>query len=259
MPPQWNEYNPEFGDTRFPAHRKYQGYNEVNSIRLATSNVTAEYCVIVRTGASGATRSTKATVLPIITQPAGYQTQTIPLATYPLINTDTTNTYIKNISDLNSLDVGTYRNLTSRKAQFTGSISGTTLTVSAMATVTSTIPNAELNSLKPGMIITNMVEGQASTTGNTLFTGTYAYNTGASSGVQTLRIVSQLSGTTGGVGTYQLNLSATQASTTLYARDGAREKLSNDDIIATSGLIASKNKDATKASYTPPSTTPPVI
>jgi hypothetical protein len=258
--PTDREHNPEFGLTTVAGHRLYQSLaNEVNNLYLLTSNVGAEYCVIVRTGASGATRSTKATMLPIITQPAGFATQTIPLATYPLINTDTTNTYIKNVTDLNSLDIGTYRNLTSRKAQFTGSISGTTLTVTAMATVTSTIPNAEINSLKPGMIITNMVEGQASTTGNTLFTGTYSYGTGSAPGVQTLRIVSQLSGTTGGVGTYQLNLTATQSSTTLYARDGAREKLSNDDIIASRGVRFSKNKSSAAASYVPPAPTPTVI
>jgi hypothetical protein len=109
------------------------------------------------------------------------------------------------------------------------------------------------------MIITNMVEGQASTTGNTLFTGTYSYGTGSAPGVQTLRIVSQLSGTTGGVGTYQLNLTATQSSTTLYARDGAREKLSNDDIIASRGVRFSKNKSSAAASYVPPAPTPTVI
>jgi hypothetical protein len=178
---------------------------------------------------------------------------------YPLINSDTSNTYIKNLTDLDGLDVGTYRNLTQRKAQFTGSISGTTLTVTAMATVTSTIATAEINQLKPGMIITNMVEGQASTTGNTLFTGAYTYSGSYSTtGVQTLIIVSQIDGTPGGVGTYQLNLPATQSSTTLYARDGAREKLTNDDIRA-AGASSSKNKRAASSSFVPPATTPPAI
>jgi hypothetical protein len=76
--------------------------------------------------------------------------------------------------------------------------------------------------------------------------------------VQTLIIVSQLTGTPGGVGTYQLNLTATQSSTTLYARDGAREKLTNDDI-QQPGSSSSRNKNSLRPSFTPPSTTPPVI
>jgi hypothetical protein len=260
LPPSWEEFNPYFGVTTQSNHRKYQSSYEVNNQKLMAGNLGSDYLVIVRTGTGGTTRSTKGTLLPRFTLNATDTPIDTLSAVYPLINTDTTNTYIKNLSDLDALDIGTYRNLTSRKAQFTGSISGTTLTVTAMATVTSTIPNAEINALKPGMIISNMVEGQASTAGNTLFTGAYTYSGSyTTTGQQTLQIVSQLSGTTGGVGTYQLNLTATQASTTLYARDGAREKLSNDDIIATSSYAASKNKASANPSYTPPTTSPTVI
>jgi hypothetical protein len=258
MPPRFTEFNGNFGVTSQSNHRKYNS-TEINDISLSFSNAGAEYLVIVRTGGSGATYSTKGTLLPRFLSDARFGTVQTRPELYPLINGDTTNTYIKNLTDLDGLDVGTYRNLTQRKAQFTGSISGTTLTVTAMATVTSTIDNATLNQLLPGMIITNVVEGQFSTTGNTLFTGAYTYSGSYSTtGVQTLIIVSQLTGTTGGVGTYQLNLPATQSSTTLFARDGAREKLTNDDIVAP-GQAASKNRRAASASFTPPSTSPPVI
>ena len=260
MPPQaFSEFNREFSLTNQSTHRKYQGFTEVNDIELSRTSAGAEYLVIVRTGVTGASYSTKGTLLPRFLTNANFSTQQTPFELYPLINGDTSNTYIKNLSDLNGLDVGTYRNLTQRKAQFTGSISGTTLTVSAMATVTSTIATAELNQLKPGMFITNMVEGQASTTGNTLFTGPYTYSGSyTTTGVQTLIIVSQIDGTPGGVGTYELNLPATQSSTTLYARDGAREKLSDNDI-RQPGQSSSRNKNSARPSFTPPSTTPPVI
>lgn len=260
LPPTGFEFNPNFGVTAQHNHRLYQNSNtEVNNLPLMFTNAGSEYLVIVRTGVTGATYSSKGTLLPRFLSSAGFGTVDTAPALYPLINSDTTNTYIKNISDFNSLDLGTYRNLTQKKAQFTGSISGTTLTVTAMDTVTSVIDNAVLNQLLPGMIITNMVEGQSNATGNTLFTGSYTYSGSyTTTGVQTLRIVSQLSGTAGGVGTYELNFSASQSSTTLYARDGARETLSNDDIVA-AGQSASKNKNSARPSYTPPDTTPPAI
>lgn len=259
LPPLFTEFNNQFGVTDFSNHRKLQGFTEVNDIQLLPTNAGAEYLVIVRTGNSGSTYSTRGTLLPRFVTNAVFNTQETRPELYPMINSDVSNTYIRNLTEFDTLDVGTYRNFTSRKADFTGSITGTTLTVTAMSTVTSTIATAEINQLLPGMIVTNVVEGQFSTAGNTLFTGPYTFRgSSTATGVQTLIIVSQLTGTTGGVGTYELNLPATQTSTTLHARDGAREKLSNDDIRA-AGSAFSRNKRSASASYVPPNTQPPSI
>ena len=230
MPPTWNEFNLYYGNTVYDSSKDYFRAGVFsNDISLSNGSTGCEYIAIVRTGGSGATYSTKVTCLPRFPNNAYSGTVFTNNALYPLINNGDP-AYVKDLSALNSLDPGTQRNVTIKKAQFTGSIASTTLTVTAVASGT----------IETGMLLSNAVQGQL--TKNTLYT--------SGGRVTTLRITGQLTGTTGGAGTYSLNESATVSSTTLYGRDGGRDRLANADIRSPGQNLSANNGGA--VTYTPP-------
>lgn len=137
---------------------------------------------------------------PLFNLPSGNSLVTVTLNNHPFFAGDTFNvivptdvggitlsglyTVVNRISN-NTFTISAQQ--IAKTSEFTGSISGTTLTVSAVTTGT----NYVTNPVKPGMIITG-----AGIAANTI-------------------VVSQTSGTTGGVGSYTVSVSQTVSSTTI--------------------------------------------
>jgi hypothetical protein len=164
-------------------------------------------------------------------------TYSSPLKTWsydPSINTDTTGRYIKDISSFNTLAAGYQRNLTPKQAEFTGSISGTTLTVTAVASGT----------LAVGMTITDT---------------TNSFNTWATYYKSTVKITALGTGT-GGVGDYTVSETATVGSRTLFGNDGGRALVPNAQIVPYAYINTGSNAlTGTTPVYVPATVTPTIV
>jgi len=241
-PSEFNEFNAYYEKSSFTGatgdfknlFSRNAGRN-FNSMRLSAAAANHEFLIQVRTGGSGATYSTKCLIMPKLSNPS-FTSQPVIVWPYDAtINTDTTGRYIRDVSTFNTLDVGYCRNLAVREASFTASISGTNMTVSAVASGT----------LTTGMIIRNA--------SNTL-------NIWATSFFSSVKIVSQTSGTTGGVGVYVVSESTTQSSATLTGVDGGRSLMANNTIVPFAFGNAGSNAatGGTTPTFAPATTTPAV-
>ena len=183
-----------------------------------------QYLCVVRTGSGGVNENTRVTLLPSINQVnAQYFT--------PSINSDTTGTYIRNISEFTGLTK--LRDLRVQEAEFTATISGTTMTVTSVAS----------GEIKVGTLVRNA-------------TNTLKLQSGTNRPLPVF-VTAIVSGS-GGVGTYTLGTSVTLAtSTTLFGSAGARNTLPNAQIVRQGSFFSNAFNGSTI--YTLPPTTPPCI
>jgi hypothetical protein len=206
---------------------------DFNAIPLHNNALDCEFLIQVITG-GGSVFSTRCTIMPGLPDPSSFNL--VSRWVYDAnINVDTTGRYIRAISSFDTADQTRYhRNLTPRSAQFTASISGTTMTVSAVASGTLTV----------GMTLRS--------TANTLTPHASIY-------FSTVYIVSQSTGTTGSTGTYVVSESVTLSSTTVFGTDGARTLLPNTHIVRRAALNSGSNASSGATVYTPPSVSPTII
>jgi hypothetical protein len=183
-----------------------------------------QYLCVVRTGAAGVNENTRVTLLPSINQVnAQYFT--------PLINSDTTGTFIRNISEFTGLTK--LRSLRVQECEFTATISGSTMTVSAVAS----------GAIQVGTLVRNA-------------TNTLKIQSGTNRPLPVF--VTALGTGTGGVGTYTLGTTVTLGTaTTLFGSAGARNTLPNNQTVRQGQFFSNAFNGSTL--YTLPPTTPPCI
>ena len=204
-------------------------YNSLPLMNVPGTNVTTtgpQYLAVVRTS-GGATESTRCMVLPLLGA-IGVEYYT------PLMNTDTTGTYIRNVAEFNSTTVAKLRNLSQAPAEFTATISGTTMTVSAVASGT----------LQVGQWIRNAADTLKADPITTKPLAVF--------------ITAFVSGS-GSTGTYTVSQSITLASaTTIYAEGGSRATPPLNHIVRT-GNYFSNAYNAAYGTYVLPITSPVCI
>ena len=230
-PVHHDEFDPYYLTTVYGAtpHPFLLSTRPFNSLALQTfaSNTTGyQYVCQVRTGGSGEVSNTRVTVLPLVTTAP---TTGVQQYFTPLINSDTSGTFIRNFVEFTNFPV--LRDIRVLNSEFTATISGTTMTVSAVAS----------GAIQVGTLVRNATNTLKTQNGRPLPVFVTALGTG-----------------TGGTGTYTLGTSVTLGTATaLSGSAGARTTLPNSNIIR-SGQFASNAFNGSTI-YTLPPTTPPCI